>query len=62
MEPEGPVPCSQESATEPCPETFQFKPHTHILFSQNPFQYFSPIYAQISQVVYLMFSEEKKMY
>jgi hypothetical protein len=36
MEREGSLPCSQEPATDPCPDPDASSPHFHILFPQDP--------------------------
>jgi hypothetical protein len=47
MEPEVSLMCSQDPATGPCPEPFEFSPHAHTIFILFPFYYFV-IYAQVS--------------
>jgi hypothetical protein len=37
MEAEGLLPCSQEPATGPCPESDESSPHLPTIFPQNPF-------------------------
>jgi len=51
MEPEGSSSHSQVPATCPYPEPSRVSPYTHILLPQDPFHYYSPIYAWVSQVV-----------
>jgi hypothetical protein len=43
MEPEGTLPCSQEPSISPYSEPDEFNPYL-ILFLQDPFQYYPPIY------------------
>jgi len=42
MEPKGSLPCSQEPATSPCPESDDPSAYLSILFSQDLFQYYPP--------------------
>jgi hypothetical protein len=44
MEPEGLLPCSQESSTGPYPEPDQSGPYHLILRLQDSFQYYPPSY------------------
>src|SRR5215470_8956476 len=51
MEPEGSLPHSQELATCPYPEPVQSSPCPPIPLREDPFQYYPPIYAWVSQLV-----------
>jgi hypothetical protein len=44
MEPEGSLPCSQQAASSPCPESDASSPQLSALFPKDPFQYYSHIY------------------
>jgi len=45
MEPEGSLPFSQEPTIGSYPEVDEFSPQLPTLFPEDPFQYYSPIYA-----------------
>jgi hypothetical protein len=47
MEPECSVPCSQEPATDPYPETDKSSPLLTTLIPQDSFQYYPTIYAYL---------------
>ena len=51
MEPQSSLPHSQVPATCPYPEPARSSAHTHIPLPEDPFQYYPPIYAWVSQVV-----------
>ena len=51
MEPEGSLPHSKAPAICPYPEPDQSSPSPHIPLLEDPFQYYSPIYAFVFQVV-----------
>ena len=51
MEPEGSLPHSQVPASCPYPEPDQSSPCPHITLSEDPSQYYPPIYASVFQVV-----------
>jgi hypothetical protein len=51
MEPEGSLPHSQEPATCPYPEPAQSSPCPVIRLLEDPFYYYPPIYASVSQMV-----------
>jgi len=51
MEPEGSLPQSQVPAPCPYPEPDRSSPYPHISLSEDPFSYYPPIYAWVSQVV-----------
>ena len=52
MEHEGSLPHSQEPANCPYPEPAQCSPYPHIPLPENPPEYYPPIYAWVSQVVF----------
>jgi len=45
MQPEGSSPRSQDPATCPHLGQNEFNPHSPIIFIEDPFQYYPPIYA-----------------
>jgi hypothetical protein len=51
MEPEGSLPCSQEPATGPSPESDELSPYPVTLFIQNYILTLSDICAKVSEVV-----------
>ena len=51
MEPEGALPNSQLLSTRPYPETPRSSPYPHILLTEDPSQYYPPIYTWVSQMV-----------
>ena len=53
MELEGSLPHSQVSATCLCPEPARSSPYFHIPLPKDPSQYSPPIYAWVSQVIFL---------
>jgi len=52
MEPEVPLPCSQEPATGPYPELDESSPHILILPSKDPFQYYLPSTPRTSKLFF----------
>jgi len=51
MEPESSLPHSQVPATCPYPEPARSSPYPHIPLSENPSQYYPPIYPWVFQMV-----------
>ena len=49
MEPESSLPHSQVSAT--CPNPEPDRPYLHIPLSEDPFQYYTPIYVWVFQII-----------
>jgi hypothetical protein len=59
MEPEGPLPYSQEPATGPYPEPDKSTPHFPILFPEDMFPHYYRIYAQVFRVFFpIRFSDQ----
>jgi hypothetical protein len=48
MEPKDSLSCSQEPTTGPYPELDASSPRLLALFPEDPFQYYPPIYAQVT--------------
>ena len=51
MEPEGLLQHPQVPVTCPYPQPARSSPETHIPLSEDPSEYYTPIYAWVSQVV-----------
>jgi hypothetical protein len=47
------LPRSEDPATGPYPEPVESSPHSHTLFPFDPFQYYPPIYVQVSEVTWV---------
>jgi len=51
MEPKDPLPCLQEPANDPYPESDEPSPNLLTLLPQDPFQNYFPIYTKFFRVV-----------
>lgn len=58
MEPENPLPCSQEPVIGLYPEVNKYTPHPHKLFLKDSFYYYPSVYVQffpsdlVAKIVY----------